>query len=343
MLLTFCVGRLSCRGGRNVFRSFHSRSIEKDPFDIKKISDGKYDTWLSRGSFKSEVESNGEKVFSMILPPPNVTGKLHIGHALTISIEDAFVRYYRMRKGFQAIWIPGSDHAGIATQTVVERNLYRNEKKNRHDLGREKFVERVWDWKRKYGGSILNQIQKLGASLNWEEEYFTLDEKRNKAVTEAFCQLFDSGLIYRANRMVNWCPTLRSTISDIETEHEEVEVPTRRKLVGVDGKSVEVGVIFTFKYPIQGTNEYLPVSTTRPETILGDTGVAVHPKDKRWQKYHGRSCVNPLNGRVIPIVTDSELVDMDFGTGVVKLTPGHDVNDYRAGEKAWSTCTEHSE
>eukprot|EP01135_Chromosphaera_perkinsii_P010724 Nk52_evm3s2209 gene=Nk52_evmTU3s2209 len=318
-------------------RGLHSLCLEKDEYDSKRISENKYEEWERRGMFRETQREPGsaEKTFSMILPPPNVTGSLHIGHALTVSIEDAFARYYRMKKGHRVVWIPGCDHAGIATQAVVEKHLFREHGKMRQDYGREGFVQKVWEWKDQYGRTMTSQIRKLGASVDWEREYFTLDQERSKAVESAFVKLFEQGLIYRDNRIVNWSPKLKSAISDIEVDHEVVNGTTRRRLVSDSKGSVEVGSLFTFKYPVVGSanDAYLPVATTRPETILGDTGVAIHPADDRYKQFHGMECRNPLNGRIIPIVLDEDLVDMEFGTGAVKLTPSHDPNDYDAGKR----------
>eukprot|EP01128_Nolandella_sp_AFSM9_P007472 TRINITY_DN4101_c0_g1_i1.p1 TRINITY_DN4101_c0_g1~~TRINITY_DN4101_c0_g1_i1.p1 ORF type:complete len:538 (-),score=84.61 TRINITY_DN4101_c0_g1_i1:1837-3450(-) len=273
--------------------------------------------------------------FSMVLPPPNVTGTLHLGHALTVTIQDIFVRWQRMA-GKDVVWIPGTDHAGIATQTVVEKKIQK-EGLSRHDLGREKFVDRVWEWRSEFGNVIEGQLKKTGASLDWSKNVFTMDETRSNAVNEAFVRLHDSGLIYRSTRIVNWCPTLQSVISDIEVDFEEVSGKSVLQVPNDDAEGgfvpVTVGQIYYFQYPFEDGDGHLEVATTRPETILGDTAVAVHPNDLRYLSAIGRNVVNPLTGASIPVVGDEVLVDPELGTGVVKVTPAHDPNDYACGKR----------
>src|SRR5881227_2576633 len=256
---------------------------------------------------------SGKPVFSLILPPPNVTGRLHMGHMLNQTEMDIIVRWHRMR-GFLTLWLPGTDHAGIATQMMVERQLA-SEGKNRRDLGREKFVERVWEWKQHYGGAILDQMKRLGASVDWDREYFTMDENLSRAVREVFVRLYEEGLIYRGKYIVNWCPRCETAISDLEVKHEEVP-----------------GKLYEIRYPVIGTTEFITVATTRPETMLGDTAVAVNEKDERYRHLQGKKVQLPLMNREIPIITD-ELANPEFGTGAVKVTPAHDPNDFEAGQR----------
>src|SRR5579884_1805864 len=250
-------------------------------------------------------------VFTLLLPPPNVTGRLHMGHMLNQTQMDIIVRWHRMR-GFLTLWLPGTDHAGIATQMMVERQLAK-EGKNRRDLGREAFVERVWEWRREYGGAILDQMKRLGTSVDWSREYFTMDENLSRAVREVFVRLYEEGLIYRGKYIVNWCPRCGTAISDLEVKHEETP-----------------GKLWEIRYPVIGSNEFITVATTRPETMLGDTAVAVNPKDERYQHLRGKKVLLPLMRREIPIIFD-ELANPEFGTGAVKVTPAHDPNDFQAG------------
>jgi valyl-tRNA synthetase len=270
-----------------------------------------YAFWLERGYFTAEPTSS-KPPFCIVLPPPNVTGSLHLGHALTATLEDVLIRWKRMM-GFNCLWQPGIDHAGIATQLMVEREIKRTENKSRQDLGRAEFLKRVWQWKERYGARIALQHRILGASLDWSRERFTMDEKSSAAVREAFVRLHQEGLIYRAHRLINWCPACRTALSDLEVEHEEQE-----------------GSLWYIRYPVKGVDRQLVVATTRPETMLGDTAVAVHPKDVRYQELIGKSAVLPLLGREIPILGD-EFVDQEFGSGVVKVTPAHDFTDYETG------------
>jgi valyl-tRNA synthetase len=271
-----------------------------------------YNQWLERDYFRAEATSS-KPPFSIVLPPPNVTGSLHIGHALTATIQDILTRWKRM-SGFNALWLPGTDHAGIATQMVVEKELKKTEGKSRHDLGREAFLERVWTWKGKYGARIGEQHRYLGASLDWSRERFTMDEQSSAAVREVFVRLYEEGLMYRAQKLINWCPSCRTALSDLEVEHEEKN-----------------GSLWHIRYPVKGTDRAFTVATTRPETMLGDTAVAVHPEDPRYADLVGKSVALPLTDREIPIIADAELVNMEFGTGVVKVTPAHDFNDYQTG------------
>jgi len=252
-------------------------------------------------------------VFTLLLPPPNVTGRLHMGHMLNQTQMDIMVRWHRMR-GFIALWLPGTDHAGIATQMMVERQLGKEGKKRR-DLGREKFIERVWEWKREYGGAILDQMKRLGASVDWGREYFTMDDNLSHAVREVFVRLYEQGLIYRGKYIVNWCPRCETAISDLEVKHEDV-----------------AGKLWEIRYPVVGTNEFITVATTRPETMLGDTAVAVNAADERYTHLHGKSVLLPLMKREIPIILD-EIAKPEFGTGAVKITPAHDPNDFEAGKR----------
>ncbi len=250
-------------------------------------------------------------MFSLLLPPPNVTGRLHMGHMLNQTEMDIVIRWHRMR-GDLTLWLPGTDHAGIATQMMVERQL-RSEGKSRRDLGREAFIERVWAWRRQYGGAILDQMKRLGASVDWEREYFTMDENLSHAVREVFVRLYERGLIYRGKYIVNWCPDCGTAISDLEVRHEDVP-----------------GKLYEIRYPVVGSKEFITVATTRPETMLGDTAVAVNAKDERYRHLHGKSVILPLMNREIPIILD-ELANPEFGTGAVKVTPAHDPNDFQAG------------
>jgi len=265
-----------------------------------------YEFWLSRNYFSADPGSEAQ-AFSVVIPPPNVTGTLHMGHALNTTIQDILVRWKRMC-GYSVLWVPGMDHAGIATQNVVERQLAA-EGLDRHQLGRAAFTERVWKWKAEYGGRIIHQLKRLGASCDWSRERFTLDEGLSKAVIEVFVSLYEQGLIYRDNRLINWCPRCHTALSDIEVEHEEVE-----------------GKLTYIKYPLAEGDAYITVATTRPETMLGDTAVAVNPEDDRYKDFIGKSIQLPLADRVIPVVTDNA-VDPAFGTGAVKVTPSHDFND----------------
>ncbi|KAG3171264.1 putative valine--tRNA ligase, cytoplasmic [Phytophthora cactorum] len=304
-------------------------------YDPTIVEQGWQQYWQQALSPNAQLKSidteSTNNVFSMILPPPNVTGALHIGHALTITIQDAIARWHRMR-GFDVRWLPGLDHAGIATQSVVERKLHKEQGLSRYDLGREAFVDQVWQWNEQYGGRIMNQIDHLGAIVKKDQPYFTLDEERSEAVVNAFVKLNEKGLVYRKRRMVNWCPTLQTAISDIEVDLEQLEKATKKLLPGRD-KPVEFGVMHRFKYQIADSDEFLEVDTTRPETIFGDVAVAIHPEDSRYTRYHGKYVIHPFSKEQIPIVTDEMLVNMELGTGVVKVTPAHDPKDFECGQR----------
>ncbi len=279
-------------------------------YDPKQVEDRIYKDWVDNGYFHAEVDSKKEP-FTIVIPPPNVTGQLHMGHALDETFQDIIIRYKRMQ-GFSALWVPGTDHAGIATQIKVEANL-REEGLTRYDLGREKFLERVWDWKNTYGNRIINQLKKLGASCDWDRERFTMDEGCSKAVREVFVNLYNKGLIYQGSRIINWCPNCVTALSDAEVEYTEQE-----------------GHFWHIKYPVKDSDEFVVIATTRPETLLGDTAVAVHPDDERYTKLVGKTVILPLVNREIPVIAD-EYVDKEFGTGVVKITPAHDPNDFEVG------------
>jgi len=271
------------------------------------------DYWKNEKLFHTPTPPEGyvRNVFSLLLPPPNVTGRLHMGHMLNQTEMDIIIRWHRMR-GDLTLWLPGTDHAGIATQMMVERQL-RSEGKSRRDLGREAFIERVWCWRRQYGGAILDQMKRLGASVDWQREYFTMDENLSHAVREVFVRLYEQKLIYRGKYIVNWCPDCGTAISDLEVKHEDVP-----------------GKLYEIRYPVVGSKEFITVATTRPETMLGDAAVAVNAKDERYMHLHGKKVVLPLMGREIPIILD-ELANPEFGTGAVKVTPAHDPNDFQAG------------
>ncbi len=271
-----------------------------------------YDFWMKNNLFHADEHSK-KPAYSIVIPPPNVTGSLHMGHALDETIQDILCRYKRL-KGFEVLWMPGTDHAGIATQNVVEKQLMA-EGKSRHDLTREEFIERVWKWKAESGGTILNQLKALGASCDWERERFTMDEGLSHAVKHVFNELYKEGLIYRSNYMVNWCPRCHTALSDLEVEFIEKD-----------------DFIYHMHYPLEDGSGHLEVATTRPETYLGDTAVAVHPEDERYKHLVGKNVVLPIIGRKIPIIAD-DFVDMEFGTGCVKITPAHDPNDFAAGKR----------
>ncbi len=277
------------------------------------VEEKHYRLWEETGAFAAKTESNG-KPYTIMMPPPNVTGSLHMGHALTFTLQDVLTRYNRMR-GRDALWQPGTDHAGIATQMVVERNLAK-EGKTRHDFGRDAFIDKVWEWKAESGGTITRQLRRLGASPDWPRERFTMDEGLSRAVRKVFVELHKQGLIYKDKRLVNWDPKLHTAISDLEVEQKEIK-----------------GNLWHFRYPIEGeADRFIVVATTRPETMLGDTGVAVHPEDERYKDLIGKNVVLPLVGRLIPIVGD-EYADPETGSGAVKITPAHDFNDFEVGRR----------
>ena len=281
-------------------------------YDPKQAEQHHYERWERNGFFAPEINKDpGAPVFSIVIPPPNVTGSLHMGHALQHTIMDVITRHKRMC-GYRTLWLPGMDHAGISTQLMVSRALKR-EGKTRHDLGREKFVERVWQWKRESGGQITVQMRREGASVDWSRDKFTMDEDLSRVVREVFVRLYDEGWIYRGNRIVNWCPQDQTVLSDLEVE-----------------KQPQAGKLYYLQYPIKNSDERVTVATTRPETMLGDTAVAVNPKDDRYRELLGQTIMLPLTGREIPIIAD-EYVDPEFGTGAVKITPAHDPNDYEMG------------
>ena len=289
-------------------------------YDFKEYEEKIYQVWEEKGYFKPSNDPNlpghdpSIEPFVIVIPPPNVTGALHLGHPLFVATEDIMIRYHRM-KGEPALWVPGTDHAGIATQLQVE-NLLRKEGTTREAIGREAFEERVWQWKEKYGGEIIHQLRRLGASCDWERERFTLDEGLSRAVREAFVQLYEKGLVYQGPRMINWSPGLQTAVSDLEVEYSE-----------------EQGKLYFFKYILaDGSGDFLPVATTRPETIPGDTGVAVHPEDPRYAMFVGKEVLVPILGRKIPVIAD-EYVSKEFGTGALKITPGHDPHDYEIGQR----------
>ena len=272
-----------------------------------------YNEWIEKGYFHAEVDKN-KKPFTIVIPPPNVTGQLHMGHALDETLQDILIRYKRMQ-GYSALWVPGTDHAGIATQIKVEEELRVNEGLTRYDLGREKFLERVWDWKEKYGSRIINQLKKIGSSCDWDRERFTMDEGCSKAVKEVFVNLYNKGLIYQGSRIINWCPHCITALSDAEVDHAE-----------------QAGHFWHIKYPVKDSDEYVVIATTRPETLFGDTAVAVNPEDDRYKHIIGKTLILPLVGREIPVIAD-EYVDKEFGTGCVKITPAHDPNDFEVGAR----------
>lgn len=299
-------------------------------YEPAKVEQGWSDWWEQEGFFKPCEEA--EENFVMIMPPPNVTGSLHLGHSITNAIEDTLTRWHRML-GHRTVWVPGTDHAGIATQAVVERALAKSEGISRHELGREDFIKKVWEWKDKYGGVISNQLRRLGISADWSREAFTLSPSLCRAVKEAFIILFDRKLIYRATKLVSWCPHLQTAISDIEVDVEEIDKPTRIRIPGYQ-KTVEVGILWYFKYPVKGQKgRFLEVATTRIETMLGDVAVAVNPKDKRYLDLVGCQLEHPfLPERNVVVVADDH-VDIEFGTGAVKITPAHDKNDFEIGQR----------
>lgn len=280
-------------------------------YDPSSVEGPLYKFWEENGFFAAEVDEN-KKPFTIVIPPPNVTGQLHMGHAFDETLQDILIRFKRMQ-GYSALWMPGTDHAGIATQIKVEENLRVNEGLTRYDLGRDKFLERVWEWKERYGSRIIEQLKKLGSSCDWRRERFTMDEGCSKAVREVFVNLYEKGLIYKGNRIINWCPHCATALSDAEVEYE-----------------TQPGKLWHIKYDIKDFDEYVIVATTRPETFMGDTGVAVNPNDERYQHLIGKTCILPIIGREIPIFAD-DYVDLEFGTGCVKTTPCHDPNDFEMG------------
>ena len=283
-------------------------------FDFAKNEEEIYKWWEENDLFKpKDAEENEQKAFVVAMPPPNVTGYLHMGHAIFVAIQDIMCRYNRML-GRPTLWIPGTDHAGIATQLLVEREINKEGFK-RQDMGREAFVDRVWKWKNEKGGYIINQMRRLGASADWSKEKFTLDADMSDAVVEAFIRLHDKGLIYRGSYLVNWSPNLQTAVSDLEVEYTE-----------------EMGTLYYFRYELAEGDSFIPVATTRPETILGDTAVCVHPEDPRYSEFIGKFVKVPMTDRLIPVIADT-YVEREFGTGALKITPAHDPNDYEIGRR----------
>ena len=280
-------------------------------YDPKQVESKIYDLWMKGGYFEGKIDPE-KKPFSIVMPPPNVTGQLHMGHALDATLQDILTRYKRMQ-GYAALWLPGVDHAGIATQIKVEEVLRKEEGKTRYDLGREKFLERVWAWKQQYGDRIVEQQKSMGVSCDWSRSRFTMDDTCAKAVRETFCELYEKGLIYKGKRIINWCPHCRTALSDAEVEYKDIP-----------------GSFWYIRYPIEDSDEEFIIATTRPETMLGDTGVAVNPQDEKYQHLVGKNAILPLVGRKLPIVAD-DYVELGFGTGAVKMTPCHDPNDYEVG------------
>ncbi len=287
-------------------------------YDPKGLEDRIYQRWLDKKYFHAEVD-HSKTPFTIVIPPPNITGQLHMGHALDNTMQDILIRFKRMQ-GYNALWQPGTDHASIATEVRIIEKL-KEEGIDKHDLGREKFLERAWDWKREYGGRIISQLKKMGSSCDWDRERFTMDEGCNKAVTEVFVKMHEKGYIYKGSRIINWCPVCNTSISDAEVEYQE-----------------QAGHLWHIKYPVMNEDgtpsdtEFLTFATTRPETMLGDTAVAIHPEDERYSHLIGKSVLLPIVNRVIPVVTDT-YVDREFGTGVVKITPAHDPNDFEVGKR----------
>ncbi|HZV60178.1 MAG TPA: class I tRNA ligase family protein, partial [Candidatus Eremiobacteraceae bacterium] len=290
-----------------------AREIAK-AYDPQQIEPRWAEYWVKEELFKADpFAQTGGSVFSIVIPPPNVTGSLHIGHMLEHTEIDVLTRWHRMR-GYNTLYLPGTDHAGISTQRVVVRQLA-DQGADYHRLGREEFLRHAWKWKEENGGMITAQMRQIGESCDWSREKFTLSPEMSRVVREAFVRLYEEGFIYRDKRMVNWCPVCLTVLSDLEVNHEERQ-----------------GHLWHIKYPVAGTQEFLVVATTRPETMLGDTAVAVHPTDERYQHLIGKQVALPLTGREIPVIAD-EMVDREFGTGAVKITPAHDPNDFEAGRR----------
>ena len=281
-------------------------------YNPKEFEDRIYKNWQEKKYFTPKPDKN-KKPYTIVIPPPNITGKLHIGHALDETIQDILIRTKRMQ-GYSTLWLPGEDHASIATEVKVEKELLKDGIK-KNEIGREKFLEKTWDWTHEYRSRIRNQISKLGSSVDFTRERFTMDEGLNKAVRNFFVKLYNEGLIYQGNRIINWCPKCQTALSDAEIEYEE-----------------QAGHFWHIKYPIVGSDEFLEIATTRPETLFGDTAIAVNPKDDRYKHLVGKKAILPIINREIPIVSD-DYVDMEFGTGAVKITPAHDPNDYEVGKR----------
>ena len=279
----------------------------KKAYDHKEVEQKLYDRWMEKGYFRGEVDKEKEP-FTIVIPPPNITGQLHMGHALDNMMQDALIRFKRMQ-GYAALWVPGTDHASIATEVKIVDQMA-EEGLKKEDIGREAFLERAWKWRETYGGRIVKQLKKLGSSCDWSRERFTMDEGCSRAVKEVFVRLYEKGLIYRGNRIINWCPTCQTALSDAEVEYEE-----------------QASHLWHVRYRGEDGSEGVVVATTRPETMLGDTGVAVNPNDDRYKDLVGKNVILPIVNKPIPVVAD-EYVDMEFGTGAVKMTPAHDPNDY---------------
>ncbi|ROR27318.1 valyl-tRNA synthetase [Mobilisporobacter senegalensis] len=288
-----------------------SQNLEKT-YNPKDIEERLYEKWINKNYFHAKVDRS-KKPFTIVMPPPNITGKLHMGHALDNTMQDILIRFKRMQ-GFNALWQPGTDHASIATEVKIIEQL-KSRGIDKDDLGREGFLEKAWEWKEEYGGTIISQLKKLGSSCDWERERFTMDEGCSKAVTEVFIKLYEKGYIYKGSRIINWCPVCHTSISDAEVEHVEQQ-----------------GHFWHIKYPVVGSDEFVEIATTRPETMLGDTAVAVHPEDERYTHLIGKMVILPLMNKEIPVVADA-YVDKEFGTGVVKITPAHDPNDFEVGKR----------
>ena len=286
-----------------------SKELDKN-YNPSEIEGRIYEKWLEHKYFHAEPDRS-KKPFTIVMPPPNITGQLHMGHALDNTLQDILIRFKRMQ-GYEALWVPGTDHASIATEVKVVEAIAK-EGLTKESLGREKFLERVWDWKKEYGGRIVSQLKKMGSSADWDRERFTMDEGCSKAVKEVFVNLYNKGLIYRGKRIINWCPCCHTSLSDAEVEYEE-----------------QAGHFWHLRYPLSDGSGYIEMATTRPETMLGDTAVAVNPDDDRYKDYVGKTVILPIVHREIPIIADS-YVDMEFGTGVVKITPAHDPNDFEVG------------
>ncbi len=282
-------------------------------YNPKEFEDRIYNMWIEKNCFKAEIDYSKES-YTIVLPPPNITGQLHMGHALDQTLQDILIRWKRMQ-GFGALWLPGTDHASIATEVKVVEKIQREEGKTKEEIGREEFLKRAWEWKEEYGSRITEQMRKLGSSCDWSRERFTMDEGCNKAVTELFIRLYEKGYIYRGNRLINWCPDCKTSLSDAEVDHEEKQ-----------------GFFWHIKYPVKDSDEFVEIATTRPETMLGDTAVAVHPEDERYEHLVGKTLILPVVNREIPIIAD-DYVEMDFGTGAVKITPAHDPNDFEVGSR----------
>ena len=286
-----------------------AKELEKQ-YNPTSFEDRTYQFWIEKGYFHADVKSEKEP-YTIVIPPPNITGQLHMGHALDNTLQDILIRFHRMN-GYNTLWLPGTDHASIATEAKIVEAM-RKEGISKEDIGREKFLERAWEWKRQYGGRIIEQLKKMGSSCDWDRERFTLDDGCNKAVVEVFNNLYEKGLIYRGERSVNWCPHCLTSISDAEVEYED-----------------QAGHFWHLKYPFVDGSGYLELATTRPETMLGDTAVAVNPNDERYKDYIGKMLDLPIVHRQIPVIAD-DYVDIEFGTGVVKITPAHDPNDFEVG------------